>query len=436
MEKITGAFARRTEAADSTGCEEIKVSGMVHGIKDMGSFAFLTLRVCDGLLQCVMDDKNILPQNLKRESAVEITGKRVFEARAKQGFEIHIREIRLLSSPKEDMPVNISRRTPKVGAETDLAYRPATLRGEEKRNAFRLQAGLAAGFRDFLGEKGFTEIFSPKLVAQGAEGGANIFKLDYFGKKASLAQSPQFYKQTLVPVYGRVFEIGPVFRAEKHDTARHLNEYVSVDIEMGFIDSFYDVMEMETAMLRHAFAFLRARYSGTLEELGLELPAVSEIPAIRFSEAKQMAAERYGRKIKEPYDLEPEEERLIGELILETEHSDFVFITHYPSKKRPFYAMDDPADPKFTLSFDLLYKGMEITTGGQRIHDYDAQYGKMLAKGLDPSDFESYLMLHKYGCPPHGGLGLGLERFCMKLLDKANIRETSLFPRDTQRLTP
>jgi nondiscriminating aspartyl-tRNA synthetase len=332
--------------------------------------------------------------------------------------------------------VNINKRGLNVGAETDLAYRPATLRSAAKRSVFRLQAGLAAGFRDFMEHNGFTEIFSPKIVAHGAEGGANIFRLDYFGKKAFLAQSPQFYKQTMVPVYGRVFEIGPVFRAEKHDTVRHLNEYVSVDFEMGFIDSFYDVMNMETAMLRHAFAFLRERYADSMEALNLTLPAIAEIPAVRFAEAKEMVAKRYTRKIKDPYDLEPEEERLIGELFLETEQSDFVFITHYPEKKRPFYAMDDPENPKFTLSFDLLYKGMEVTTGGQRIHDYDAQVAKMRAKGLDPADFESYLMLHKYGCPPHGGLGLGLERLCMKLLDKFNIRETALFPRDTQRLIP
>jgi len=442
MVKMTGVSAERIQtvaqcmAAEGAGPKSVKVAGMVHGIQDMGKFAFLTLRVRDGLLQCVVDNENDRLPDVRKESAVEITGERVAEARAKHGFEIHIREIRILSVPKEDMPVNINKRGLNVGAETDLTYRPATLRGAAKQAAFRLQAGLAAGFRDFFGHNGFTEIFSPKIVAHGAEGGANIFKLDYFGKKAFLAQSPQFYKQTMVPVYGRVFELGPVFRAEKHDTARHLNEYISVDFEMGFIDSFYDVMNMETAMLRHAFALLREQYADILEALKLELPAAVEIPAVRFAEAKQMVAERYSRKIKDPYDLEPEEERLIGELFLETANSDFVFVTHYPSKKRPFYAMDDPENPKFTLSFDLLYKGMEVTTGGQRIHDYDAQVAKMLAKGLDPGDFESYLMLHKYGCPPHGGLGLGLERLCMKLLDKSNIRETSLFPRDTQRLAP
>ena len=240
----------------------------------------------------------------------------------------------------------------------------------------------------------------------------------------------------MIPVYERVFEIAPVFRAEKHDTARHLNEYVSVDFEMGFINSFYDVINMETGMLKYCFKYLEENYDLVLKKLGCELPKIDTIPCVKFRDAKEMVAKKYGRKIKDPYDLEPEEERLIGELFKEDYGSDFVFVTHYPVKKRPFYAMDDPEDPKYTLSFDLLFKGMEITTGGQRIHDYDEQVKKMIFKRLYPEDFESYLMLHKYGCPPHGGLGMGLERLVMKLLDEKNIRATSMFPRDTTRLNP
>jgi Aspartyl/asparaginyl-tRNA synthetases len=299
-----------------------------------------------------------------------------------------------------------------------------------------MQEGVVRGFRDYLFKEGFTEIRTPKIVATGAEGGANIFKLDYFGKKAFLAQSPQFYKQMLVGVYERVFEVAPVFRAEKHNTTRHLNEYIGLDFEMGFISDFREIMEMETGAIKNMIELLKSEYERELKILNLELPEVTEIPTVRFKDAKEMVATEYGRKIKDPYDLEPEEEQLISKLFKEKYNSDFVFVTHYPVKKRPFYAMDDPSDPKYTLSFDLLFRGMEITTGGQRIHNYDDQVAKMISKGLDPADFEGYLMIHKYGMPPHGGLGMGLERLCMKLLDESNVRVASMFPRDMSRLTP
>jgi nondiscriminating aspartyl-tRNA synthetase len=263
-----------------------------------------------------------------------------------------------------------------------------------------------------------------------------VFRLDYFGRKAFLAQSPQFYKQTMVGVYERVFEVGSVFRAEKHNTTRHLNEYVSLDFEMGYIRSFTDLCEMETAMLRFVFNRLRSECADDLRLMGVDLPAIAAIPMVRFDEAKRLVAETYNRKIRDPFDLEPEEEVLIGRYYKEKHDSDFVFVTHYPTKKRPFYAMDDPADPRFTLSFDLLFRGMEVTTGGQRIHDYEEQVSKMRAKNLDPDDFTSYLMIHKHGMPPHGGLGIGLERLCMKLFDVPNVRRVSLFPRDLNRLEP
>ncbi|MBP1757635.1 MAG: Aspartyl-tRNA synthetase, partial [Firmicutes bacterium] len=289
---------------------------------------------------------------------------------------------------------------------------------------------------DFLIGEGFTEVRTPKIVSAGAEGGSNIFKLDYFGRKAFLAQSPQFYKQMMVGVFERVFEVAPVFRAEKHSTARHLNEYTSMDFEMGFIDGFEDIMAMETGMLQYTFDLLKKEYANELAQLAVELPDVSKIPQVRFDVAKQMVSEKYNRRIKDPYDLEPEEERLIGELFKEITGSDFIFVTHYPSKKRPFYAKEDPADSHFTLSFDLLFRGLEVTTGGQRINEYDAQVAKMVARGMNPDDFESYLMIHKYGMPPHGGLGLGLERLLMMLVGETNVRNTVLFPRDLSRLDP
>ena len=292
------------------------------------------------------------------------------------------------------------------------------------------------GFREFLSSQGFTEVHTPKIVSRGAEGGANVFKLNYFNKKAELGQSPQFYKQMMVGVFDRVFEVAPVFRAEKHNTTRHLNEYIGLDFEMGYIDSFEDVMAMETGFLKYTMELLKSEYKKELDMLGIDLPSISQIPQVRFDEAKQLVSEKYNRKIRNPFDLEPEEEVLIGRYFKEEYDSDFVFVTHYPSKKRPFYAMDDPADARFTLSFDLLYKGLEITTGGQRIHDYQMILEKMEKRGMDPEDIKDYLMIFKYGMPPHGGLGIGLERLTMRLLDEQNVRETSLFPRDVTRLEP
>jgi nondiscriminating aspartyl-tRNA synthetase len=407
---------------------------MVHDLKDMGKFAFIRLRMADGVIQCVYNygEERVRPRH---EQAVVITGELVEEPRSPHGFELRAEEITVLSEPASEAPDLIKSRV-KTGLEADLKYRAASLRNDRRRAAFRIQAALAGAFRAYLAGNGFTEIFSPKIVAGSAEGGANIFKLEYFGQKAFLAQSPQFYKQTLVPAFLRVFEIAPVFRAEKHDTPRHLNEYISVDFEMGFIESFRDVCEMERGMLSYAFDYLRENCADSLSALKCELPEVGEIPYVTFREAKERVAERFGRRIKDPHDLEPEEERLISQMFKEDTGSDFVFVTHYPDKKRPFYAKNCAEDPKLTESFDLLYKGMEITTGGQRIHDYDEQTAKMERKGLVPADFESFLQMHKYGAPPHGGLGMGLERLCMKLFDDDNIRWDSMFPRDTGRLAP
>ena len=320
--------------------------------------------------------------------------------------------------------------------ETRLSLRPVSLRNVRERAKFKIQEGIVRGFREFLSSQGFTEVHTPKIVSRGAEGGANVFKLNYFNKKAELGQSPQFYKQMMVGVFDRVFEVAPVFRAEKHNTTRHLNEYIGLDFEMGYIDSFEDVMAMETGFLKYTMELLKSEYKKELDMLGIDLPSISQIPHVRFAEAKQLVSEKYNRKIRNPFDLEPEEEVLIGRYFKEEYDSDFVFVTHYPSKKRPFYAMDDPEDTSVTLSFDLLYKGLEITTGGQRIHDYQMILEKMEKRGMDPEDIKDYLMIFKYGMPPHGGLGIGLERLTMRLLDEQNVRETSLFPRDVTRLEP
>ena len=443
MEFLTGVKEKETIgiseilSGDYVG-KVVKMNGAVHNIRDMGEFAFVILRKAEGLVQCVYEERktDFDLKELKEESAVEVTGVVTLEERAPQGFELRLTGIRVLSQPSEVMPIAINKWKMNTSLETRLSLRPVSLRNVRERAKFKVQEGIVRAFREFLSSQGFTEVHTPKIVSRGAEGGANVFKLNYFNKKAELGQSPQFYKQMMVGVFDRVFEVAPVFRAEKHNTTRHLNEYIGLDFEMGYIDSFEDVMAMETGFLKYTMELLKKDYKKELDMLDIDLPSITQIPQVRFDAAKQLVSEKYNRKIRNPFDLEPEEEVLIGRYFKEEYDSDFVFVTHYPSKKRPFYAMDDPADERFTLSFDLLYKGLEITTGGQRIHDYQMILEKMAKRGMDPEDIKDYLMIFKYGMPPHGGLGIGLERLTMRLLDEQNVRETSLFPRDVTRLEP
>lgn len=417
---------------------EVKLEGAVHIIRDMGEVAFVILRKSEGLVQCVYEEGSVdFPlKDLKEESAVAVTGTVKKEDRAPGDVEVRLQTITVLSEPTEPMPLAVNKWKMNTSLEAMLNMRPIALRNVRERAKFRIQEGVVRAFRDFLHSQGFTEIHTPKIGAKGAEGGANIFKLEYFHRPAVLAQSPQFYKQMLVGVFDRVFEVGPVFRAEKHNTKRHLNEYTSLDFEMGYIDGFEDIMAMETGFLQYTMKLLERDYAKELKMLGVTLPNVEQIPAVRFDEAKQKVAEKYHRQIRNPYDLEPEEEALIGQYYKEECGADFVFVTHYPSKKRPFYAMDDPADPTYTLSFDLLYHGLEITTGGQRIHDYQMLLDKIEKRGMTTEGMEQYLAVFKYGMPPHGGLGIGLERLTMKLVGEDNVRETTLFPRDLSRLEP
>ena len=419
---------------------EVVLKGMIHRIREMTGFAFVIVRTARDVVQCVYSpdfSDYRMDESVVEGCAVKITGKIVKDQTRDDRFEMQIHGIEVLSSPAEQMPIVINKKQlDNISIDLNLNLRPVTLRNPKERAVFKVQEGIARGFREFLFSQNFTEIRTPKICAQGAEGGANIFKLDYFGKQVFLAQSPQFYKQMLVPVYERVFEVGPVFRAEHHDTSRHLNEYVSMDFEMGFIDSFYDIMNMETVALKYIMELLKKDYAPELALLNVNLPEITEIPFVKFMDAKEIITKKFKKKITDYRDFEPEEEQLLGKWAKQQFNSDFLFVTHYPSEKRPFYAMDDPEDPNYTLSFDLLFRGIEITTGGQRIHDYNEQVAKMKARGMNPDDFESYLMAHKYGMPPHGGLGLGLERITMHLLGFKNVRYASMFPRDINRVTP
>lgn len=444
MEYLTGVAKKETLeisellAGDLAG-QKVKVNGAVHTIRDMGTVAFVVLRKREGLLQGVYEEgtAGFDLKDLREADAVEIEGTLEKNEKAPNGIEIRMESLRILSEPEADMmPLAISKWKLNTSLDAKLNYRPIALRNVRERAKFKLQEGITRAFRDFLYEQGFTEIHTPKIGAKSAEGGANLFRLDYFHRPAVLQQSPQLYKQMMVGVFDRVFETAPVFRAEKHNTKRHLNEYTSLDFEMGYIDGFEDIMAMETGFLQYMMAMLAKDYEKELKILNITLPDVSKIPAVRFDEIKQKVSEKYGHKMRNPFDLEPEEEQLIGQYAQEEWGSDFVFVTHYPSKKRPFYAMDDPADTRYTLSFDLLYKGMEITTGGQRIHDYKALREKIATRGMEEEGLEHYLDTFKHGMPPHGGLGIGLERLTMKLVGEDNVRETTLFPRDLSRLEP
>ncbi len=420
----------------------ISISGYVHRIREMTGFSFIIIRTAKETIQCVYSpdfSSYRFDERIVEESCVTVTGKVVksVDAKGNDRFEIQIHDIKILSLPKELLPIVINKKQlDNINLNTILDLRPISMRNPKERAIFKIQEGIARGFREFLLKNDFTEIRSPKINYAGAEGGTNVFKLDYFGKQVYLAQSPQLYKQALVGVYNRVFEIAPVFRAEHHDTSRHLNEYTSMDFEMGFINDFTEIMQMETGALKYIMNLLKTEYSEEVAILHADIPEITEIPVIKFMDAKELLMKKFKYKPSDMKDFDPEEESLLGKYAKKELGSDFIFVTHYPSKKRPFYTKDDPNDPEYTLSFDLLFRGLEITSGGQRIHDYDEQTAKMRAMGTNPEDFETYLMFHKYGAPPHGGLGIGLERLTMHLLGFKNVREATMFPRDINRVTP
>jgi len=423
--------------------DSVTVKGSIHRMKEMSGFAFVNVRSPRIVFQCIWEEgkSQVNIKDFGAEDCVIIQGSLVFDERSRLGFDIRIDDMKKLSGPVEQLPIEISndRKIDKLQLNTLLDQRTISLRNPKVRAAMRICDGVMRAFRDYLASEGFVEFVPPKIVQAGAEGGADLFEVDYFGEKAYLNQSPQMYKQIMVGVFNKAYCVAPAFRAEKHSTNRHLNEYESLDLEMGFIDSFQDLMEIECRILRYMFNLLNENYAPELEMLlgrGRKLPELTKFPQIKFADAKELYAQAQGRKVTDPIDLSPDEEKWIGEYFLKEHDSPIVFITHYPSKKRPFYAMDDPADPRYTLSFDCLLYGLEITTGGQRIHDYHEQVEKMRQRGMDPAGFEDYLAMHKYGMPPHGGFALGLERVVQKLLELDNVRRATAFPRDRERVRP
>jgi nondiscriminating aspartyl-tRNA synthetase len=429
----------RTLAADlgSKVGERVHMAGWLHHQRQLSKVAFLLLRDRSGIAQIVLEepDDREAAGHLLPETVVEIDGTVVHNEHAPAGVEVVDARTVVVSAPTSAPPFELRR--PQINAQlpTLLDHAAVSLRHPARRAIAEVAAASTRGFRSTLDELGFTEVFTPKVVASATEGGANVFPIDWFGRPAYLAQSPQFYKQTMVGVFERVYEVGPVFRAEPHDTVRHLAEYVSLDAEMGFIRDHRDVMSLLRTVLAGMVDETRRRARAALDVLELTLPVVPvDIPVVVFGDAQQMIERATGRPTVGEPDLSPADERWLSDWAREQHESEFVFVTGYPMSKRPFYTRPDPDDPSSSNSFDLLFRGVELVTGGQRLHRYEDYVSALAGRDLEP--FEGYLETFRHGMPPHGGFAIGLERWVARLTGAANVREVTLFPRDINRLTP
>jgi nondiscriminating aspartyl-tRNA synthetase len=414
--------------------EHVMISGWLHRRRELKSVTFLIIRDRSGLAQVVARD---LAADIPEETVVRVEGLVTASPQAPGGAELTDPEVTLLSGPAQPPPFDLYRPAVTAGLPVILDGAPTSLRHPQLSAAFELSAASVAGFRATLDGLGFTEVFTPKIVESATESGANVFGLDYFGRPAYLAQSPQFYKQALVGVFERVYEVGPVFRAEPHDTARHLAEYTSLDAEFGFITDHRDVM----AVLRNAVAGMTAGIMERAEEaaarLEVRLPEVpAAIPDIHFAQAQELIAAQAGWDPRGEPDLSPADERWLGDWACREFGSEFLFVTGYPMAKRPFYTHPEPGRPAYSNSFDLLFRGLELVTGGQRLHRYEDYLAALAERGQDPDGYASYLQVFAHGMPPHGGFALGLERWTARLTGAANVRQVTLFPRDLHRLAP
>lgn len=424
--------------------EEITINGWVQTRRNLGKIIFLDIRDRSGLIQVVCAPGELgadydAAKEVRPEFVVEIVGivnkrneKNINPNLSTGTVELLAKGFKILAKA-EPLPVDPAEE--KMGLDVYLDLLPLTLRTEKNRALFKIQAEIINAFRNFLISKDFVEFPCPKIVGASTEGGANVFKIDYFGQPAFLAQSPQFYKQIMVGVFERVFTIGNVYRAEEHATTRHINEYTSLDLELGFIKDHLDVINLEIEFLKFLKQFLSERVG---EELKLwnyeEMKIPTEIPIMKLREAQELIKKETGVDHTAEPDLEPGEEHWLGEYALKNHNSDFIFITHYPTAKRPMYTYPDESDPEFTKSFDLLFRGIEVTTGGQRINDYEQLVENIKKWGMQPDKFKFYLEAFKYGMPPEGGLAIGLERLTARLLGIDNIKRATLFPRDLNRI--
>jgi nondiscriminating aspartyl-tRNA synthetase len=429
----------RTLAVDLSAYvgQRVRMAGWLHHQRQLAQVAFLLLRDRSGIAQVVLTDqagRGGLAE-LLAETVVEVEGTVVANEQAPAGIELVDPTVAMLTEPAAAPPFELRR--PELNAQlpTLLDHAAVSLRHPARRALAQIAATSVSGFRTALERAGFIEVFTPKVVASATESGANLFPIDWFGRRAYLAQSPQFYKQIMVGVFERVFEVGPVFRAEPHDTVRHLAEYLSLDAEMGFIRDHHDVMRVLRDVLSAMVEAIVGSAQPALRLLDLDLPEVPpDIPVVSFDHAQRMIEASTGRATVGEPDLSPADERWLGEWAHAGHASDFVFVTGYPMAKRPFYTHPDPTNPAASNSFDLLFRGLELVTGGQRLHRYQDYLHAL--EGQDLAAFEGYLEAFRHGMPAHGGFAIGLERWVARLAGVANVREVTLFPRDLHRLMP
>ena len=410
--------------------EKVMVKGWVHRIRELGGISFVLLRDRTGMVQLVYEGK----VGFTQESVLSVEGKVRKNEKAPGGLEIHAEHTEVLAQAHADLPIPVNQEPEKLSLEALLDNRMISIRIPKIRSIFKVQSTILKGFAEYLRQNGFTEIKTSKLIGSGTEGGTGLFTVEYFDTRVYLAQSPQFYKQAMISSgLERVFEIGHAYRAEKHDTPRHLNEYVSLDVEMAFIETEHELMDLEQGILNHIFRLVKEENGEDLEVYKATVPTeeeVNRIPRVTYDEAKEIISREGGKKV---FDINPEGERILCDWAVKEHGVDAVFVYAFPRKKRPFYAY--PEGQK-TRSFDLLFRGLEITTGGKRIHQYEMLLEALPKFGLTPEGLGGYVDIFKYGCPPHGGFAIGLERLTQKILGLANVKEASLFPRDRKRITP
>jgi nondiscriminating aspartyl-tRNA synthetase len=419
--------------------ERVRLAGWLHRLRQLSNVSFLILRDGKGLAQIVVEDSALAERlaAMNAETVLAVEGLVVAEAQAPGGVEIHQPSVEVLSPAVAPPPFDLFRPTLKAQLPTILDHAPLALRHLRQRALFQVAAAAMSGFRATLQVRDFVEIQTPKIVGAATEGGANVFRLDYFGRPAYLSQSPQLYKQIMVGVFERVFEVGPAFRAEPHDTPRHTNEFVSLDVELGFIRDHFDVMEVLNRVLEGMIGAIREQAADAAGLLKLEFPKLpSQIPSIHFADALDLFSRETGEDARGEPDLAPHHERWLGEWARRLHGSDFLFVWGYPTAKRAFYTHPDPARPGSSRGFDLVFRGLELVSGAQRLHRYEDYLAVLQERGMSPDSFEGYLEAFKHGMPPHGGFAIGLERFIARLIEVPNIRETTLFPRDINRLTP
>jgi nondiscriminating aspartyl-tRNA synthetase len=424
------------ELAEHVGAR-VRVAGWVHHQRHLANLSFLLVRDASGIAQVVIEDESMraTAAALFPETVVEIEGSVVASSQAPSGVELHAPAIVVIGESDAAPPFEMRRAELNASLPTLLDHAAVSMRHPRIRAALAISAASLSGFRSTLDGMGFTEIQTPKIVGAATESGANVFGLDYFGRQAFLAQSPQLYKQVMVGVFERVYETGPVFRAEPHDTARHLAEYVSLDVELGFIDDHRDVEVVLREVLAGMVGAIEARAAAAVELLGIDLPRVpSEIPRVDFRDAQLMLEAATGEQILGEPDLAPAHERWLGEWALAEHDSDFLFVEGYPMAKRPFYTHPAPGRPEFSNSFDLIFRGLELVTGGQRLHRYDDYLAVVDEAARDA--LAGYLEAFRFGMPPHGGFAIGLERWTARVVGVPNVRQVTMFPRDINRLTP